>query len=420
MQVKAIPALRPERKRNGMKKTVFVLLTMLAMLLCACKANPEPAQTVPTKPTQTAPAATAPETVPATAAPTEEPTLPATEPETLLPTEPETVPTEPETVPTEPETLPTEPELQYVNPLNGQKLEQPFTARPVAIMINNNSHAMPQIGNSEADILFEVLAEGGITRCLGIYGDPFSVPKLGPIRSTRKYYIDLALGFDAILVRYGGSQEAEQYLNALGMNQLNGLKSESYFFRDKERLESGYALEHTAFIKGSKILEYAEKKKFRLTAAENKQYGLTFDDALIEGSAANEVKIYFNLSGKPSSKTKFTRFTYNPGDRQYYAEQYGGAYIDGSDGETLHFSNVMALFATNFVQDDGLHMTVETVGSGKGYYAANGQIVPIRWSRKSETSPFSFTLEDGTPLTFTPGHTYIAVVPTKAVVNFGE
>ena len=130
-------------------------------------------------------------------------------PETTVATEPP-VTEVPTTVPatTEAQTEPTEeivPEL--CNPLTGEPLDAPYTARPYSVMINNMISALPQHGVSQADMVYEVLAEGGITRCFALFTDIQSVEKLGSIRSARPYYVDLAYSYDSIYVHAGGSED---------------------------------------------------------------------------------------------------------------------------------------------------------------------------------------------------------------------
>lgn len=379
-----------------MKKSISIILAAAIALLCACTAAPQPTQ-MPTDSGSTVPSTTVPSTT--------VPTTPAT-------TVPDTQPTRPE------ETVP-DIALPYRNPLNGMGLETPYTGRPVAVMLNNIISAMPMYGNSQADILFEVLAEGGITRFMGVFSDIGKVPKVGSIRSARKYYVDLALGFQALYVHFGGSTEAMEYLAGLRLPEMDGMKAGAYVFQDKDRLNAGYASEHTWFADGAKILQYAADRGVSMSFDTERDYGFRFDDTVIIGEPANEITAYFNMGGKPGANTKYTRFTYDSEARVYNAEQYKAPFVDGASKTTLSFSNVMVLYTDVSVQADGYLLTVATVGSGTGYYAAGGQIVPIRWSRAGTEAPFSFTLEDGSPLTFTPGHTYIGILPQNAGFAYG-
>ena len=130
----------------------------------------------------------------------EEPAVPAAEPEPIE---------EPEPV-IEPEPEPEEPSGPAgTNPLTGLPMEpEQENDRPVAVMFNNLKAAQPQLGISQADIIYEVRAEGGITRMLGVFQGLEGVGTLGSSRSSRPYELELALGHDALYVHAGGSPEA--------------------------------------------------------------------------------------------------------------------------------------------------------------------------------------------------------------------
>jgi len=307
----------------------------------------------------------------------------------------------------------------YRHPLTGVPMYDPCLQRPVAVMLNNIKAAMPQHGVSQADILYEVLAEGGITRCMGIFTNVGDVEKLGSLRSARKYYVDIARGYDAAYLHAGGSNEALNYLeNLAGMNLDAGL-SAKHFYRDQDRLNSGYSLEHTLFTTGPLLLEFAAQKNVATALTAEKAYGMTFDEeAALQGESGDEITVYFNQGGTPGKYTKSTTLTYDAQTGMYFAAQHGGDYIDGNTKKAISFRNVVVLRAATSLQGDNYHLTINTVGSGTGYFACNGQIVPINWSRASVEDPFTYTLADGSPVTFGVGSTYIGVVPTNATVSF--
>lgn len=373
----------------------MLLLLVFMLLLSACAKAPED-----TTPTDTHGAF--PDTLPTTT---------TTPPTTQTPVN--TVPTDP----SEPED--TQPELNYQHPLTGKALAEPMLQRPVAVMLNNIIAAMPQHGVSQADILYEVLAEGGITRCIGIFTDLENLEKVGSIRSARKYFVQIAQGYDASYVHAGGSGEASNYLKTLKNMDLDAGFSDTHFYRDQERINAGYSLEHTLFSSGEKILAYAQHCGVTTALDEEKSYGMTFDDSkVIVGKSAKKVTVYFNMGGTPNAYTKSTAFTYDEKTKLYSAAQHGGNYIDGNSKETIAFRNVIALCTPTSLQSDQYLLTINTTGTGTGYFACNGQIVEINWSRKTVNDPFTFTLTNGNPVTFGVGATYIGVIPTGATVDW--
>ena len=377
-------------------KRLLPLFLVLVMLLSACAKPAE--NTTPTDTKNTEPSGT-------TVAPTTKPD------ETTAPTDP----SQPDD--TQPDG--TQPELNYRNPLTGEALAEPSLQRPVAVMLNNIKAAMPQHGVSQADILYEVLAEGGITRCIGIFTDLESVEKVGSIRSARKYFVQIAQGYGAAYVHAGGSEEANNYLKTLKNMDLDAGLSATHFYRDQDRLNSGYASEHTLFSSGEKILAYAQQRGVKTALDAEKTYGMVFDDEkVIAGKDAKKVTVYFNMGGKPGSYTKSTAFTYDAKTKLYEAAQHGGDYIDGNTKETVAFRNVVVLYANTSMQSNNYHLTIDTTGTGTGRFVCNGQMVEINWSRKTVNDPFTFTLKNGDPVTFGVGATYIGIVPTNATVNW--
>ena len=321
-------------------------------------------------------------------------------------------------VTTEPTTAPTEPPLPYNHPLTGIAIAEPVTNRPFAVVINNIKDAQPLHGIGQADMLFEITAEGGgsITRCLGIYTDIEQVTKLGAIRSSRTYFIDLANAFGSVFVHAGGSTYAYNELKKGVIDNLDGLYGSNYFYRDQARKQAGYALEHTLFTSGEQLLAYAEKKGFETTSDEPLDFGYQFaEEPDIMGDSARRIEMHF--SGKCG---KGTILEYDETIGLYFATQKFGSkemeFIDGNTETTVSFRNVILMFSKT--TSDGYRMFAQLTGEGTGYFACDGVIVPIKWSRSKDTDPFVYTLEDGTPITLGVGTTYVGVLATKSPVTF--
>jgi hypothetical protein len=121
----------------------------------------------------------------------------------------------------EPEAEEEENEPQFVSPLTGLAIpEEDVGKRPVAVMLNNLKAAMPQYGVSSADIIYEVPAEGGITRMLAVFQSMEGVGRIGSVRSARPYFLDLAQGLDAIFLHAGGSEQAYSDIKTRGRHRL--------------------------------------------------------------------------------------------------------------------------------------------------------------------------------------------------------
>lgn len=374
-------------------KRVFAVLLTLTLLLSGCQAQPQQIET--TQPT--AGSAAQP-----TAEPTTEPTVPPT--------------TQPQTE------LTTEPPLLYTNPLTGEPCAEPVTQRPVAVVINNIRQAQPLHGISQAQILYEITAEGGgtITRLLGIFTDVSEVEKVGSIRSARTYLIDLARAHNAILVHCGGSEYAYSELQSSGWARLDQTYNGSYFYRDTARKNAGYATEHTLFANGAKLMEGILSKNYTMTDDRQTNVSFTEDAAPANGEAAATVTLQFSSGGKQ------TVMTYDETEGVYKGEQrfrnsQGKLTIteplaDANTGETVGYENLIVLRVRTTT--DGYRMFTDQVGSGEGWFACGGRIVPILWSRESTDSQFVYTLTDGTPLTLGIGKTYVGILSNSAPFSY--
>ena len=383
-----------------MKRALCILL--LALFLCGCQAQPEtpyiPAGTnspgIPTTVPPTQAPTEAPTTVPPTTeAPTEAPTTepPATEPSFYVP------PTEPEVV-------------LYRNPLNGQPMDEPYTGRIFCVTISNQKDALPHRSVNKSDLYFELFVNGGMTRGLAFFSDVRVADSIGPIRSCRFPFVDLAKGYNAVLTYGGGADVVLEYLEASGISKLNALQSE-IAYRDYDRNNSGYTWEHCLYANGENLWNMAQKRGIKVEQSPDKDYGLLFqaDGTPENGVPANTINIDF--WGMDSL------LEYDPYSGKYLHSNYGVTLIDESTGEREGFRNVVILFAGIYTDEQNYHIYTQD-GSGKGYYACGGKLVPIVWKRQNEHKPFQFFLEDGTPLELGIGNTYVAMPSSPQYVVY--
>ncbi|MEG1165956.1 MAG: DUF3048 domain-containing protein [Oscillospiraceae bacterium] len=300
------------------------------------------------------------------------------------------------------------------NPLTGEVIEKDISGiRPYAVMINNISVAQPHCGVSKADIIYEVLAEGEITRMMPIFSDINGVGAIGSMRSSRPYYIELALSYDAIYVHAGGSEQAYSDISSKGVDNIDGVRGaygQKIFYRDPTRQK--YGIEHSMFTTSDLLTEYTPTLGYKTEHDGTFDYGLMFTDkpAMEAGAAANTVDVSF-------AGLKKTDFTYHTDSGKYTAVQFGKDYIDGTTGAAVEFKNLLVLYADTKILDSAGRREVNLNGTGTGHFICDGKTVPITWTHSGTGNHFTYALSNGDPLELGVGTSYIAVVPTESVIT---
>lgn len=293
----------------------------------------------------------------------------------------------------------------------GDLSEGAIGKRPVAVMVNNVQKAMPQYGVSQADLIFEIPVEGDATRFMALYGDYTKVPQVCPIRSCRYYFPALSQGFDAFYVNWGCDETILDYIQGLNLDQIEGITNTGGLFgRDQEKLNQGYALEHTGFFDGTRLVSYIESKGLRTDLKEEKK-GAAFlfngmeEQLKPEGSDCTQVDVQF---GAQSST-----FTYDAEKKVYLKQINGTPQADAKTGEQLAFTNVLVLETEISVRDEVGRKKIDWDGgaNAKGYYISNGGVQEIRWSKdeNNEESYLRFYDLNGKEIKINRGKSYIAL-----------
>lgn len=294
------------------------------------------------------------------------------------------------------------------HPLTGEAIEAELTDRPLAIMINNHQLAQPQCGIASADMIYEILAEGGLTRMMLIVTDYTEAQRFGTMRSLRPYYLEVGLSYGAVIVHAGGSDQAYSDVKTKGADNLDGVRGAgagAYYYRDQSRIANG--LEHSLFIDSEDVLAYAQERGISLKSDTPYDFGLSFSEnaAPADGADAESLKLVFG-------SWKESNFAYDSAAGVYHMSQYGSKYADGDTGEVVPFTNLLVLEAPTRTLDGYGRLEINLVGEGAGYFFCGGKYVPITWHRDGLGQQFYYTLSDGSPLTLGVGKTYVGVVPT--------
>ena len=310
-------------------------------------------------------------------------------------------------------------EPQYINPLTGLGTETDVSKlRPVSIMVNNIYQSLPQEGVSRADILYECLAEGGITRLMLISNDYEKLGQIGSVRSARDYYIDYAESYNCIFIHAGGSDYAYDTFAKRGTDHIDGVRGSAAlynttetFVRDPERLKK-YSSEHTLMVKsGAGIKAGIEYMKIPTEKAAGYEKPMNFakwgtDVSLSD--KANHAKVVM-------SSYQTVDYVYSPANKGYLRYQYNGErHIDSTTGEQLCFRNVIVMFTeTGAIPNDAkARIWVGTTGEGSGWYLTDGGYKKIIWKKENHDSPITYFYEDGTEVELNRGKTMINVVPS--------
>ncbi|MCL1859746.1 MAG: DUF3048 domain-containing protein [Oscillospiraceae bacterium] len=295
--------------------------------------------------------------------------------------------------------------------------------RPVSIIINNYRPAMPMVGISHADIIYECMVEGGITRFMMVLSDYENVPVFGSVRSSREYFIDLSRTHDTIYVHAGGNPQDYDQFDIRPIERMDGVNMHfpNTFYRDSERRKT-MALEHTLMATGAGIVKGIEERNYRDTLNSDYKgafkFNTEFTDIGGEDKIANYICVPYSNAFKPE-------FIYNPDDNLYYRKQFGEAHIDGETGEQIKFENIIVIFAEyapfrgNAIAIREGHWSCKLTGTGYGFHITGGKYKVIKWKKETRESIMTLYNTDNTDLLLNPGKSFICVTSTiynKSVV----
>lgn len=292
------------------------------------------------------------------------------------------------------------------NGLNGLEVPADVANRsPLAVLIENQPPARPQIGLDKASIIYEAITEGGITRFMAIYG-PNAPKKIGPVRSVRTYFLDWAAEYNAFLAHVGGNIDA---LDRIGPEKFLDLDEfalgEKAYWREPER---GKAIEHTMFADAEKLYAAAQAKgwemkgdfttlKFLKPAALKTNPGLT-----------QEIEIDF------SSGQFMVKYVWSNQNNNYPREMAGSAHKDRDTGNDLAPTSIII---QSVERTEGLSRinetswTMKTIGEGKAYVIFGGQKIDATWKKNDLKSRTLFYDSGGNEIEFPPGQIWYEIVP---------
>lgn len=301
-----------------------------------------------------------------------------------------------------------QPEEKKVQIYSGDK-------RPIAVMIDNVKEAWPQASINDAYIVYEIIVEGGETRLMALFKNS-DADVIGPIRSSRHYFLDYALENDAIYAHIGWSPQAQRDISTLGVNNINGLYYDSgrartddaKYWRDTKR-----AAPHNCFSCISKLYEVAQSLGYRTTSTSESVLNYSADEIELQSeTVANKVTI-------PYSSYTTVKFEYNAETKRYTKYAKNTKQTDARTGEDITTKNIIITFAGNYTLTDAENkgrQGLKNIGTLDGYYITNGKSIPIKCIKNARNSQTVYQDLEGNEIKVNDGNTFIQICPLNAKV----
>jgi hypothetical protein len=288
--------------------------------------------------------------------------------------------------------------------LTGLPVDPAVNAVPVTgVMIENSTFARPQSGLKDAGVVFEAIAEGGITRFLALYQDT-APTNVGPIRSVRPYYEQWALGFNASLAHVGGSPEALADMKTWGVRDLDQFANGGYYHRIATR-----EAPHNVYT-GIPTLNQLEAKKGFTTS--------NYTGFARKAAAPLKVPTAKTISLAISGPDYNVTYAYNATTNSYLRNLAGAPHLDANSGTQITPQVVVAMVIPYSLEADGYHSSYGVIGSGPVYIFQDGGVTTGQWSKSSNTTQLTFTDANGAPITLNPGQTWLTAVANTSKVSY--
>lgn len=297
-------------------------------------------------------------------------------------------------VKTEPKSEP----VKYYSPLTGALVTDEAAAKkPVTgIMIENSPDSRPQSGIKNSGVVFEAIAEGGITRFLVLYQQ--EKPQIiGPVRSIRLYDVDWAAAFDCSIGHVGGSAAALAEIRNGSYRDIDQFFNSSYYWRAADR----YA-PHNVYTSSEKLDALNTAKGY----TESNFTGFS----RVDGKASSSPTAT-NISITISSYLYNSTYQYNSASNTYARYQAGEAHSDREDGQITPSVVIAMRVNETSVLEDGYRENIVTTGSGDAKIFQNGIEIDATWHKDGKTSQITFTDANGADIPLVRGQTWIAAVP---------
>lgn len=281
--------------------------------------------------------------------------------------------------------------------------------RPIAVMIDNHNQAWPQAGLNQAYLVYEVVVEGGETRLMALFKG-VTVDKIGPVRSSRHYFLDYAMENDAIYAHYGWSPQAESDIKQYNINNLNGItESETTFWRVKDK-----SAPHNAVTSTTALLNAAKAKGYKTKSSKKSVLNYVTDEVKLEnGQSATSVTI-------PHSTLQTVKYEYDEQNQVYKRYARNKAQTDWDTGDNITTKNIIVTFCDNYTLDDSENkgrQGLRNIGTFDGFYITNGKAIKIKCIKEARNTQTKYEDLQGNEIQVNDGNTWINICPKNADVQ---
>lgn len=299
------------------------------------------------------------------------------------------------------------------NPINGElytakEFEEIKSRSPIAVMVENHIDARPQSGYNKADIVYETLAEGGITRTMPVFWGKES-SEIGPVRSARMYYVEWMLPYDALFMHIGYAISSDARVDVASNVYKYGVKTmntSGTFWRSTDK----YA-PHNAYTSSEKLYNRAKQLGYAESPEEIESWTFKKDATKNNRGPGKDATIIFferlNNGGIYDITWKYDR------DRNIYLRNnYDTPYIDGETNTQVYAKNVI-IQRTEMIStfDSKAHIIITTIGSGDAQILKDGKVIDAKWEKKDIHDRTTYVDKNGEEIEFNRGIIWVEAVP---------
>ena len=281
------------------------------------------------------------------------------------------------------------------------------TDRPIALMIDNHSGAWPQANLDKAYMVYEIIVEGGETRLMALFKGQ-NLDKIGPVRSSRHYFLDYALENDAIYVHHGWSPQAQSDITTLGVNNINGIQeSSSNFWRVKDK-----SAPHNLFTSTESILKIAERKGYSKTSNKESVLNYVANEVQLPATAVSATSVTI-----PHSNLQTVKYEYDEQTKTYKRYARNKLQTDYITGEPVTTKNIIITMCDNYTLEDKENkgrQGLKNIGTFKGYYITDGKAIEIQCTKNARDEQTVYKDLNGKEIEVNDGNTFVNICPTDA------